>query len=179
MCQDIQLVRKFIHIHAAHISIIRAGFKTVTLCHIQSRIQTLCGTRAKRHVHIFFLRHLFTVDAAEFTDILDHLIFVSVHPGADFLFVHKINPQSLLFLSFYSISLLFTQMRPEMIYFIMPARVWFTSLPSALPFTFGIRTFMILPLSAPVGCSIPSSARTPLITSVICSTFISSGANSL
>ena len=33
-------------------------------------------------------------------------------------------------------------------------------LPSALPFTFGIRSFMILPLSLPVGSVIPSSSST-------------------
>lgn len=39
----------------------------------------------------------------------------------------------------------------------MEATIWFTSLPSALPFTFGMRSFIILPLSLPVGSVIPRS----------------------
>ena len=45
-------------------------------------------------------------------------------------------------------------------YFIMDARIWFTSLPSAFPLTLGISSFMIFPFSFAVGVSIPSSERT-------------------
>ena len=48
-----------------------------------------------------------------------------------------------------------------------PARISFTILPSAFPFTSGIRDFMIFPLSFAVGASIPSSARTFSIVSLI------------
>ena len=42
-----------------------------------------------------------------------------------------------------------------------------TNLPSALPFTFGISSFMIRPLSFAVGASIPSSESTPEIMALI------------
>ena len=50
--------------------------------------------------------------------------------------------------------------------------------PSALPFTFGIRTFIILPLSLTVGASMPSSANVSLITASIASASIIFGTNS-
>ena len=63
-------------------------------------------------------------------------------------------------------------------YFMNPAKISFTILPSAFPFTSGIKDFMIFPLSFAVGASIPSSARTFSIVSLIWSSVISAGANS-
>ena len=192
MGQDVQLSLLVIEVGCSHIIVIITDGKTITLCHAKSCLKGL--ERAFPVRLALHIRHLLTVNPAQCTDILYHFFPVGINKTFNFFPIHR---NRLLFLrslspaSFYYAApsglLLSAPNRggpgpakaPGRPYRNMEASVSLTSLPSAFPLTLGIRTFIMAPLSLAVGFSIPISDRTALITSRICSSLISSGANSL